>query len=272
MSLGEATVIPNEFTGFPQYGSGTSYACPNMAGLAACLWQAFPELNRSKIQLTLQKSGSQFSQPDSLNGYGIPDMKKAFVLLQQETAIQSTRFDNCRGEVTLKIKAGSPNSIILERRLEDESTFYRLRRWNLSTPFQWQDLTHTDDLAGTNYSRIEYRFRIELPEDTTYQLPVQAIAPVDCRVVMPSKNDWSIYPNPANQRLRVKLERTTSAALRLMLYDSKGSLIWNKSIYAFPGTDIQNIDLSGFQTGLYYLRMFENGKQVQSKSFLKINP
>ncbi len=88
---------------------------------------------------------------------------------------------------------------------------------------------------------------------------------------MPAKNDWSIYPNPTSQRLRVKLERTTSASLQLMLYDSKGSLIWNKSIYAFPGTDIQTIDLSNFQTGLYHLRLFENGKQVQSKSFLKVN-
>jgi serine protease AprX len=272
MSLGESAVIPNEFTGFPQYGSGTSFACPNLAGLAACLWQAFPELNRNQIQSALIESGSQFNQPDSLYGYGIPDMKKAFVSIQQKTAIQSAQFDNCRGEIKLKIKVGSPSSIILERRLEDESTFYRLRRWNFSTTFQWQDLTHTDDLAGTNYSHIDYRFRLEMPEDTSYQLPLQTITPTDCRVVMPSKNDWTIYPNPANQRLRIKLERTNSASLRFMLFDSKGSLMWNKSIYAFAGTDIQSIDLSTLPTGLYHLRMYENGKQVQSKSFLKVNP
>ena len=25
-------------------GSGTSFACPNMAGLSTCLWQGFPEV------------------------------------------------------------------------------------------------------------------------------------------------------------------------------------------------------------------------------------
>jgi hypothetical protein len=272
MSLGEATIIPNEFTGFPQYGSGTSYACPNLAGLAACLWQAYPELNRNRLQAALKQSASQYAQPDSLLGHGIPDMKKAFVLLQQETAIQTARYDSCHSKISLKIKAGGPSSITLERRLEDETGFYRIRKWNLTTPFHWQELSHKDDLAGTHYARIEYRFRIESPEDTSYLLPLQFITPSDCRIVMPEKNSWSIYPNPASERLRIKLERTSSANLKLMLFDSKGVLMWNKSIYAFPGTDIQSIDLSTFPAGLYHLRVHENGKNQQSKSFLKVNP
>src|SRR4029079_13736245 len=45
-------------------GNGTSFACPNMAGLATCLWQAFPELNNMKIRSALWKSGSRASTPD----------------------------------------------------------------------------------------------------------------------------------------------------------------------------------------------------------------
>lgn len=59
-------------------GNGTSFSSPIMAGLAACLWQAFPNKNNMDIINALQNSASQFNQPDSLMGYGIPDLFKAY--------------------------------------------------------------------------------------------------------------------------------------------------------------------------------------------------
>ncbi len=62
-------------------GSGTSFSSPITCGLAACLWQAFPEKTNYEIRDAIEKSASQYNHPDSLLGYGIPDFEKAFFLL-----------------------------------------------------------------------------------------------------------------------------------------------------------------------------------------------
>jgi hypothetical protein len=65
-----------------EYGSGTSFASPINAGMMACLWQAKPDLNQAQLRLAIEKSASQYSHPDSLLGYGIPDYSKALQIAQ----------------------------------------------------------------------------------------------------------------------------------------------------------------------------------------------
>jgi hypothetical protein len=57
---------------------------PQYGGLATCLWQGFPELSNMKIRSALWQSASRANSPDDRMGYGIPDMKKAFVNLLQQ--------------------------------------------------------------------------------------------------------------------------------------------------------------------------------------------
>jgi subtilisin family serine protease len=64
-----------------QSGSGTSFASPIMAGAAACLWQAHPAYTNIEIMDVIQKSASQYANPDSLLGYGIPNLAMADLLL-----------------------------------------------------------------------------------------------------------------------------------------------------------------------------------------------
>jgi serine protease AprX len=58
-------------------GSGTSFSGPIMSGLAACLWQAFPNMTNMQIINAIEQSASQALNPDSLLGYGIPDFQNA---------------------------------------------------------------------------------------------------------------------------------------------------------------------------------------------------
>lgn len=53
--------------------SGTSFAAPITAGLVACLWQAHPASTNMEIFNAIQQTASQFSNPDTLKGYGISD-------------------------------------------------------------------------------------------------------------------------------------------------------------------------------------------------------
>ena len=57
--------------------SGTSFSSPVLAGMGACLLQANPYANVKQLKMAIEQSASQFSKPDSLLGYGIPDFGKA---------------------------------------------------------------------------------------------------------------------------------------------------------------------------------------------------
>ena len=59
--------------GNPSNGYGTSYAAPQVAGLIACLWQSVPEKTNKEIIEAVRRSSDQYSSPDSIRGYGIPN-------------------------------------------------------------------------------------------------------------------------------------------------------------------------------------------------------
>lgn len=54
-------------------GSGTSFATPLIAGAAASLWQADSNANCVEIMDAIRESASQYTHPDNLLGYGIPN-------------------------------------------------------------------------------------------------------------------------------------------------------------------------------------------------------
>jgi hypothetical protein len=83
VSVGWSTVVAN-FNGTTSYNTGTSFACPNLAGLVACLWQAFPEFTNMEIADAVQKSASQYTTPDFRYGYGLPNFRTAYALLQNQ--------------------------------------------------------------------------------------------------------------------------------------------------------------------------------------------
>jgi serine protease AprX len=78
LGLGTAAVGGNGTVGST---AGTSFAAPLMAGFAACLRQAHPLRTNMQIVQAIQQSGSQYANPDTLLGYGIPDACKADSIL-----------------------------------------------------------------------------------------------------------------------------------------------------------------------------------------------
>lgn len=65
---------------------GTSFSTPVIAGLVACLWQAYPDLTNYELLEVIRKSSHKYKNPDASYGYGIPDMKKAFELAKNPTS------------------------------------------------------------------------------------------------------------------------------------------------------------------------------------------
>jgi len=57
--------------------TGTSVACPVMAGMMACLWQRFPSLTPAQLCDSVRAWGSLSQWPTDMEGYGIPDFARA---------------------------------------------------------------------------------------------------------------------------------------------------------------------------------------------------
>lgn len=82
MALGsKAAVI--DAKGNIAYKNGTSFATPIMCGLAACLWQAFPQMSNIEILDIIRESADRHDDPNIKYGFGIPDMKKAMEIAGQ---------------------------------------------------------------------------------------------------------------------------------------------------------------------------------------------
>ncbi|SDW39984.1 S8 family peptidase [Flavobacterium degerlachei] len=76
MAQGASAVLSDQF-GNIITANGTSFSSPIMAGMVACLWQAFPNKTNKEIRQLIIESADRFSVPDSQYGYGIPDFSLA---------------------------------------------------------------------------------------------------------------------------------------------------------------------------------------------------
>ena len=116
-AIGAGAIIANNSTGLPVSSNGTSFACPIMAGITTDLWQAFPEVNNMAIIDVLRKSSDHNNTPDNRTGYGIPDVKKAFVLLQKKSYTQQIEIDNnCKTVLKWSVKTAAAMKCVVERK------------------------------------------------------------------------------------------------------------------------------------------------------------
>jgi len=81
MAQGQNPYVSDASGNISNSGSGTSYACPIIAGMVACLWQAFPTKTSQEIKQMILQSSDNYSEPPvklrTQYGYGIPDFNLA---------------------------------------------------------------------------------------------------------------------------------------------------------------------------------------------------
>lgn len=77
-AVGKNTVLVRPSNGVLVYSNGTSFACPLLAGMAACLWSALPDEDAMSIRERIIRSAHLFKNPDDHYGYGIPNAWNAY--------------------------------------------------------------------------------------------------------------------------------------------------------------------------------------------------
>ena len=80
VALGSDAAVISQSGTYIDYRNGTSYSSPILCGLAACLWQANPQLTNKQVIDIIRKSADRYNNPQLPYGYGIPNMQKAYEL------------------------------------------------------------------------------------------------------------------------------------------------------------------------------------------------
>lgn len=87
--------------------NGTSFASPILAGLATCLWQAFPDKNNKEIVQLIKESGHLYSNPTYQEGFGIPNFDAIYDSEKEDEVTELVVYPNpTKEKVHFKIPSG----------------------------------------------------------------------------------------------------------------------------------------------------------------------
>lgn len=128
--------------------SGTSYSCPILAGIVACLWQALPGKNAQQIKQLILQSSDNFAEPAVKSriqyGFGIPDFSLALSNGLSVTAFSKTDFIVYPNPTNDSISVSLPNDSevktiviysilgqkVLEKNIDNQSSTISLKSLN----------------------------------------------------------------------------------------------------------------------------------------------
>ncbi|MDB5231221.1 MAG: family serine peptidase [Chitinophagaceae bacterium] len=230
--------------------SGTSYSTPNIAGLIACLWQAFPQFNNMQVLDAVYKSADHYTNPDNRYGFGIPNMHKAYQLLKHQQNI--LLYGNA---------------------------------WLFATPASFTDTIHvkfisqldgnvTIDLLDKNNTVILSKTVVAEKEET-YQLDFTPLAFLPAgnyliryndgqqtnlvqvsKLSLGSDADWlTAYPMPFHQTTTIYLRAPETSVAHLTLTDLSGKILETKT-FSIVKDSVYQPKLNSFNiisSGIYFL-------------------
>jgi len=254
-------------------GGGTSFACPNMAGLATCLWQGFPEYNNMKIIDALRRAASHFEAPDDSTGYGIPDMKKALLLLLKDYATDSV--SACK-TLSWTSKDVSSMRYEIERQKQGETGFTKIgEQGGSGTVFQTHTYQFTDPENTATDGLVHYRIRqiIDTAAATFSAFYVDTVTvslSLACTPIPGSENGIQIIPNPVQQSFHVKMNTGAVTNLQFVVVNAIGQTVYNEHTSKSAGMAVFKIEMPSLAPGVYFLTVYDAGKRLATKPFVKL--
>lgn len=75
------------------------------------------------------------------------------------------------------------------------------------------------------------------------------------------------YPNPSTGKISVVYRSPVVANIELTIYDVQGKTIFIRALAALKGSNVYELDLSGYASGIYYLKV-SNGQQQNTTKVL----
>jgi hypothetical protein len=266
-------------------GNGTSFACPNMAGLGTILWQGFPEYNNMKIINALRQAGSKFSNPDDRVGYGIPNMKTAFSNLLTDFATSTVTISSCNATVSWNTKDVSAMRYEVERKLPGEAVYTKVGDVAAqagNTLLGNRSYTFNNTIVSPTPGTVSYRIR-QIIDTNAASLTAVYIETANTSIASgcfatgvggTGQIAEKIYvqPNPVSSGTASLIVETpyAIAELHAAVYDSEGRLMLQLKTSKPPGKKVIDISTEPLANGKYYIKVFNGQKAVGTAELLKL--
>ena len=258
-------------------GNGTSFACPNMAGLSACLWQAFPEFNNIKIIQTLRAAGDKFNSPDDRTGYGIPDMKKAFSSLLIQYATVNGIVEDCRATLSWNSKDMKAMKYEIERKIPGSADYIKLAEIKgEGAILQENDYEFVDSLSGVLAGMVQYRIKQVIDTVSLTEVYLDSLTLTksnSCNAVIPNESKTlHIYPNPVRtEMLNIAVNTPNEiTAMKIQVVNMQGSTIIQQNKNKPAGRSVFTIPVSTLPAGKYQLVVWDGNKKLETVGFVKM--
>lgn len=268
-AVGAATVIASAATGLPVYGNGTSYACPLMAGILTCIKQAFPEIINASITDALIKSSDRYLNPDDRTGYGIPDVKKTFALLQQKTFTWGNKnIADCKASLNWQIKIADGMNIIVEKKLPGAANFLPADTIHAVGNFSNQQLSFTDNLDTLETgATVQYRLLLTIGADTSFYLDSTSLTlQASCKK---TTEKILISPNPVRNNLTVFINQNETAKVSVTVYNGAGQTIYQLAQQTISSPQTVTLPSAKWNAGVYYVAVWINNKRQAVNKIVK---
>lgn len=267
-----------------QNGNGTSYSCPLIAGVAALILSAHPDLTPLQVNEALRLTASQAARPDNENGYGTVDARAAATYwgpvfgpdfrMQRLAGNQAYLTAQC-----LLAENDRLDSMTLHWRLRGSESFQpvvMVQRDSLS----YQSVRFALPEAGviefyftTGLARGDYQVPRSAPEAffelDASRLPIEGGGPVPESFVLAQN-----YPNPlslAAPQTEIRMELLQPAHVELRLFNLLGQEVASLLEASLPA-GIHRLAWDGrsaggglIPTGIYFYRArfrAEEGQEV----------
>lgn len=257
--------------------NGTSFACPNMAGLATCLWQGFPEVNNMRIVRALKEAGNIYSSPNDRIGYGIPDLKKAFANLLTEFAISTATINDCNVSLNWTSKDVAAMKYEIERKAPGDAAYIKIAEKNAQNGSILSNHSYQfiDTLKEISSGTISYRIR-QITDTTASALTAIIIDTTETSLNTPCTNDniisvVRIAPNPANNNTSLIVETDYAVSnMLIVIYDMKGSLVARLNHSKASGKIMFHLPVAELSKGKYIIKVFNGIKTIGTTTLLKL--
>ena len=264
--------------------NGTSFAAPKMAGLGTCLWQGFPEFNNMKIRSALWLAGDSVNSPNPRTGYGIPNMKSAFITLLNDFSTANGSISNCKSSLNWASKDVSAMKYEIERKGFGETSYSKIA----DVPAQSNVVTlannsyqKTDTLINIQAGTVSYRIR-QIIDTAAATFTAAYIDTVDLSLssscvatglnpVNPNVGKIIIIPNPAQSHFTLRVEtRYPVNNLQIHILDMRGRTVLQFVQSKPTGTSDFDLPISRLSKGKYIVSVYNATQLIASKELLKL--
>lgn len=130
--------------------AGTSFACPLIAGIAACMLQKSPDLQPAQVISIMQRLGHHFPYYDFYLGFGVPDVRKIWSEPQPTEATFSIDYVGDTVKIQFPLLADSTlEERVLSFHLENEEGVIENCYFSLIEPEESEYIFRRKERPGT---------------------------------------------------------------------------------------------------------------------------